>query len=592
MPTISINKAYFYKLLGKSLTDAELEQICFDFGLETEPDPESDHQLRVEIPANRYDLLCVEGLANALGIFLGTRKHPHFTREKPHFKLKVEKSVKSVRPFAVGGVLRNIHFNEDSFKSFIDFQDKLHHSVGRKRTLVSIGTHDLDKIEGDFHYCALPKNDFEFTPLNQAKSFKGADLLEFYKKDNYLKNFLHIIEKSEVIPLIKDKKDRILSMPPIINSEFSKMDVNTKNVFIEITATDKQKALIALNLILANFSQYCAKPYSFEAVEIVDETTFETPSAELIHKLPCKKNYLESLVGLKFAPEKIVSDLLRMCYPEITVSAENPPSFLVSVPFYRSDVMHQCDIAEDLAISAGYNNIPDCQFDAPTYGKQYYLNKVSEQMRTEMAAAGFLECLNFTLCSHEDLTTGLLKKTDDRIVEIENPKTKDFCVGRTTLIPGLIKVLVSNKSNKLPIKIFELGDVILLCGEDEGKNKKHEVDGDFGAKESLGARNERRLAVAYSNSSSSGLEIVHGALDLIFTRLFPHHLYPNLKYTLEKNNEPYFFAQLQAKILIGSEVVGEMGIINPEILAQEKWPNPVSVLELNFELLANLHKGK
>ncbi len=30
----------------------------------------------------------------------------------------------------------------------------------------------------------------------------------------------------------------------------------------------------------------------------------------------------------------------------------------ISAPFYRSDILHQCDIAEDFAIAFGYNNIP------------------------------------------------------------------------------------------------------------------------------------------------------------------------------------------------------------------------------------------
>jgi len=35
-----------------------------------------------------------------------------------------------------------------------------------------------------------------------------------------------------------DSKDNILSMPPIINSELSKITLQTKNIFIDITATD------------------------------------------------------------------------------------------------------------------------------------------------------------------------------------------------------------------------------------------------------------------------------------------------------------------------------------------------------------------
>lgn len=36
--------------------------------------------------------------------------------------------------------------------SFIDLQDKLHQNICRRRTLVAIGTHDLDTIQGPFTY--------------------------------------------------------------------------------------------------------------------------------------------------------------------------------------------------------------------------------------------------------------------------------------------------------------------------------------------------------------------------------------------------------------------------------------------------------
>lgn len=65
MPTISINKKYFHKLLGKTLTDEEFDELCFEYGLEVEEDKDCEEKIKVELPANRYDLLCVEGLALA-----------------------------------------------------------------------------------------------------------------------------------------------------------------------------------------------------------------------------------------------------------------------------------------------------------------------------------------------------------------------------------------------------------------------------------------------------------------------------------------------------------------------------------------------
>ena len=71
-------------------------------------------------------------------------------------------------------------------------------------------------------------------------------------------------------------------------------------------------------------------------------------------------------------------------------------------------------------------------------------------MRQELAFCGFCESLNFSLCSKDDLTTLINLKEDKKAVEIENPKTQEFQVGRTTLLPGLLKNIAHNKRNKVP----------------------------------------------------------------------------------------------------------------------------------------------
>lgn len=61
---------------------------------------------------------------------------------------------------------------KESYKSFIDLQDKLHHNICRKRSLVAIGTHDLDTLKGPFLFDARPPKDIKFKPLNQVENIK------------------------------------------------------------------------------------------------------------------------------------------------------------------------------------------------------------------------------------------------------------------------------------------------------------------------------------------------------------------------------------------------------------------------------------
>lgn len=290
MPTIGVNKEILFDYIGQKFTDKEFEDLCFEFGIELDDvlnekvERENEKNkfddvitYRIEIPANRYDLLSVEGLGRALAIFLQKNTQPNFKLNRPDdskiIKMTVLPNTEKVRPYVVGAVLRNIKFDKNSYASFIDLQDKLHQNLCRKRTLVAIGTHDLDKLKAPFRYDARKPNDIKFVPLNQTKEFTGSELMEFYSKDSHLKPYLPIIQDKEFYPVIYDSNNVVLSLPPIINGDHSKITLNTKNVFIECTATDEHKAEIVLDTIVTIFSEYCTPKFEIEAVEIVYEAT-------------------------------------------------------------------------------------------------------------------------------------------------------------------------------------------------------------------------------------------------------------------------------------------------------------------------------
>lgn len=73
---------------------------------------------------------------------------------QPQWSITVDSSVKQIRPFVVGAILRNIKFDDKIYKAFIAAQEKLHATFCRDRKYASIGTHDLDAIEGPFKYVA------------------------------------------------------------------------------------------------------------------------------------------------------------------------------------------------------------------------------------------------------------------------------------------------------------------------------------------------------------------------------------------------------------------------------------------------------
>jgi phenylalanyl-tRNA synthetase beta chain len=208
----------------------------------------------------------------------------------------------------------------------------------------SIGTHDLDTIRGPFTYEALPPKDINFVPLNQTKKINGEELMGFYETDKHLGRYLHILQNKPVYPVILDADRNVCSLPPIINSERSKITLETRNVFIDMTATDQTKLDIVCNIMVTMFSKYCAEPFTIEPVKVISEhngTTRITPSLAT-RTMDVEVDYLNRLCGLSESPASISKLLSKMAY---TAEPSQDPKFVrVTVPPTRADVLHPCDV--------------------------------------------------------------------------------------------------------------------------------------------------------------------------------------------------------------------------------------------------------
>ncbi|SCV99728.1 LAFE_0B01200g1_1 [Lachancea fermentati] len=593
MPTVSVDKQQLFDLIGKNYETQEFDELCFDFGVELDEDTteealknNEDPELKIEIGANRYDLLCIEGIAQSLNEYLGRSEAPQYKVSKPTTKLYIEPSTEQIRPYAAAAILRNITFNQKSYDSFIALQDKLHSNICRNRSLVAVGTHDFDTIQGPFHYRALPPNDFKFVPLNQTKEMTGAQIVELYKQPeqkNNLGRFVHIIEDSPVYPVIFDSNDTVCSLPPLINSEHSKISLDTKNVFIEVTAIDKTKVEIVLNQLVAMFSRYCAEPFSIEPVEIVSEHNGQsrvTPDVSPRH-MDVSAKYINSCLGLELSREEICGYIKRLSL-QGSPSPEDKDIIKVEIPITRPDILHPCDIVEDAAVGYGYNNLPKREklSDANFVASPLPINRVSDIFRIASSQASWLEVLPLTLCSHDENFKFLRLEDDNtQVVKLANPKTLEYQVVRTTLLPGILKTVKENRKHSLPIKVFETGDVVFKDAKLERK-----------------AFNERHWAAIYVGKNS-GFEIIQGLLGKIMqtfrTQWLPEYGKNSSSrgYWIEEDESlATYFPGRGAKVMFrakeGEEAkkIGHLGVLHPEVMNNFDIPFAASYVELNAEV--------
>ncbi len=599
MPTVLVKRDELFKQIGQTFTDEEFDDLCFEFGIELD-DVTSEKQMaegekknstsntenlstevlyRIEVAANRYDLLCVEGIALALKIFL---KKMTFPIIKPLNKLPeeerqliVEPSVDLVRPIGLAAILTNMTFTDDSLRGFMDLQDKLHNNICRGRKYVSIGTHDLDTVKGPFYYRALKPNEFKFVPLNRTQEVDGNGMMQILKEDPKLSKYLYLIEDKEVYPLMMDSNGVILSVPPIINGMHTKMTINTKNVLIDITGLDYTKCVIVLKILIAMFSKYCSEPFTVEQVKVTTTKNGESklyPDCEP-RKFVTNIDYLKQTSGIPktVTTDEIVDLLAKM---ELSSKQLNEKELEVNAPITRSDILHQCDIAEDLAIAYGYNKIEKLNVNTLCHGKPQPYNKLSDLFRNEMAYNGYVEFLNMALLSKKDMFNNLLEENEDeKTAKISYSKTKEFEYIRNSLIPGILKSIEANKAQQLPYKIFELADCVEINDENE-----------------VGAMNKRKLCFAYSNNTS-GLEIIQGMVDKLMKKIDLSFNEKNVKktYVIKPSNNKIFFEDRQAEIFIlDGKKIGIYGIVHPKVLKNFGIKTPVSLCEIDIQDIMDL----
>lgn len=529
----------------------------------------------------------------------------------------VEAPTSTVRPYMVCAILRGVKFNALRYKSFIDLQEKLHQNICRRRMYVSMGTHDLDTVKGPFRYKALPPEDIQLVPLteNNGRSFNGKELLNFYREDasaKHLKPYTDLIYNSPVYPVVVDGNDTVMSLPPVINSKHSRIQMHTTNVLIEATNTDLVKANIVLDTMIAMFSEYCTDPFTCEPVDVVYEKGAGGPSVThvgdeptilttpLLSRRTCdaKISEIHGIVGVPLEVDDIIAYCDRMQLGPAEHIAEQG-LIRVQVPPTRSDILHAVDVIEDVAIAYGYNNIPQSVPHTLTVGAPLAINQMTDLLRAEIARAGYVEMLTHGLCSTAENFTHLRRPVGPA-ASLSNPANIEYEVVRTTLLPGALKTLAHNNSvsHKDGIKLFEISDTV----------ERDEVT-------AIGAHNVRQLCAVYS-SFGAGLEVIHGLVDRIMNcvqiRATDSYVSNSLTegeakdrrkiakegfayYVRHTDAEPCFFKGMGAEIILqtldkeglctGEKTIGVFGVVHPEVLHNFNVEYPCSVVEMNVDIL-------
>jgi phenylalanyl-tRNA synthetase beta chain len=555
MPTLELKIERLEKLIGKKLDIRELEYDLQWISLDLEDINEEEQKIKVEYNPNRPDFSSPEGIARALkGYYEIELGAPSFDIRPGEVVMNVDQSVKRVRPFIVCAVVRDIDLDEDEVATLMNIQEHLHWAVGRDRKKVAIGVHDFDKVIPPYRYTAVKPDSVSFTPLHgDGYPMNLEEILLLHDKGI---EYAHILEGKEVYPIIFDSKEEVLSFPPIINGVLTTVTDETKNLFLDLTGTDFNAINLALNILSTTLSDMGAK---IESVTVNYEGEKETITPNLEpESWEVEINYINDYVGLDLSTSEMIK-----CFQKVRIDAtkSKKKGYLdLNVPAYRGDIMHPVDFTEECAIGYGYLDLPLTIREGGI--GQYHPSQIfSNTIRKIMIGAGYLEVLNFILTNSERQYYSMKQSYDEsKFIQIANPVSKEYDTTRTMILPKLMETLRYNRSEEKPIRIFEVGDVLLLS-----------------TKEETGAKREIHLS-AVSYDENADFTEIRSTLDFLMTSLGNYE-----KYKIKPGNNPSYINGRYGDIYLNGTKVGEIGEIHPEVLLNFKLEFPVAAFELNLQ---------
>ncbi len=558
MPTIDVDFAELERLLGVALRgDMEkLDEILSLVKSEVKLYNEQEGVVSIEIKdTNRPELWSAEGLARALRGFLKLEKGlKQYDASEPLVDVHVDSQLWNIRPYICCSVVKNVKLTDIIIRGLMHLQDKLDQTYGRSRQKTSIGIYDYDLISPPLKYTVAKPSAISFVPLGFEEKMNLAEILERHPKGI---EYGHIVKKYSLYPILLDSKRKVLSFPPIINSnDLGKVTEETRHLLVEVTGTVHQTVLNTLNLVTLALIDHGGKAYA-STVRYPDEAFYAskkvvTPDFRSV-RVDLNVEYVNQVLGLQLAAERIADLLLTAGFGVVKVRQN---TITVLVPCYRVDVMHQVDLMEDIAIAYGYNNIEPLWRELPTTGRERPEQRIIDIAREFMVGLGYQEILTYTLTSPESLFEKM-NREKTRVVEVANPKVVTMTCLRNWLLPSLMELLGNNQSVEFPQKIFELGKVTLLDKTRETKT-----------------RDEEWLAAATTHANASFSEI-KSALDAFFMNF-------GVEWQIKTTSDPSFIEGRVGAVMVNGVDVGVLGEVNPQVLEAWKLENPVAAFEINM----------
>jgi phenylalanyl-tRNA synthetase beta chain len=556
MANIKIPRKQFEKEIGKF--DEKMQNQIAMFG--TTVEGFDDKEIEIEIFPNRPDLLSYHGFKRSFLTFLGKEnglKNYKINKPKSDYIVKVDSSVKKIRPYTVCAIVKGLKLDNEKIKELIEVQEKLHMTIGRKRKKLAIGIYPLEKIKLPITYTALEPDKIKFTPLESNKEMSGLQILQRHPTG---REYAHLLSGKEKFPIFMDADKKVLSMPPIINSKLTgKITEETTDVFVECSGSDFKILSKCLNIIVTILAEMKGEIYQMDLRGAIKETT---PNLNP-EKMKLSLENTNKLLGTNLNEKQLKKFIEKMGH-------EHDKNF-IKIPAWRTDILHEVDLIEDVAIAYGYDNfVPEIP-KISTIGQEDPKETIKRKISDILSGIGMIEISNYHLTNKKDQFKKM-KIKEENLIEVEESKT-DYTILRKDLSHYILKVLAENVDTEYPQKMFEVGKVFSLKNESETNEQKIITESEH-------------LSAAITPGNFTELKQV---LDYLSRMI-------NIKLELREseNFPPYFIEGRCGEIILKANLdktgrrnpektIGFIGEIHPKILKSWRIKMPVTLFEVNLD---------
>ncbi|MCC6045465.1 MAG: phenylalanine--tRNA ligase subunit beta [Ignisphaera sp.] len=553
MPVVKVRLDTLARLTGVGNIEV-LQNTLFNLKCESEIDEEGN--IAIEVQSDRIDMFSAEGIAKAVRLYLGLDKPSSIELRGIPFKVIVKPPIK--RPYIALAAVTNVNLDEEKLKLLIDFQERLHTTFGRNRRKVAIGLHDLDRLPSPLlEYRDVDVDQTCMIPLHDFREMSIRKVLEATEQ-GVLYGSIALNENMHPAILSEGK---VISLPPVINSDITRLTESTRNILIDVTGTDVNAVNAVLNSIINALAFYGGEVLGAEI--IYPETSIITPDLKpKVIKVDLK--YIFEWLGIEREQVSHIEGALnRMGHRIISITED---SIEVEVPYYRNDILHQVDIAEDIAMGIGYENLGFEEVEPRLrIVKGLSLRALASVIREALIGLGYAELNTLTLVPNQILEELGFKN----YVMVINAPSNEINALRSALLQSIIITLKNSQYIPQPVKVFEIGEVVTRCSTCYNKWK-----------------NELRVCWAIMNSETR-FEEVHATLYAILKEL---ELATMLR--LRPCDIDMFSRGRCADVYINDTAIGVLGEINPEKLVKLGIFYPITLAEVSINILYSFLTGK